>query len=181
MALRRVSGRTCVLAACLAIGACSQAPFDATAPWQPTTGSSNASYAGGMLGSRPRPGFDLFESQPPQAPEEPVSLPRAGGENPWATEARNVVVTVCYGRLANTVNEVRQAAQELCPDDSTATYIGQDSFWNECPLIQPSRAAFRCRPVADDGTPPPAADGGEGGTAAGEGPGARPPPPESPG
>lgn len=176
--LGRVRNWASVLVACLAAGACAQGPFDATSPWTPGTGNSDASYAGGMLGDRPSGGFAAFESDASSGVAGDVVLPGAGGENPWATEARNVVVTVCYGRLVNTVDEVQQAAQGLCPDGSKAVFIGQDGFWNGCPLLQPTRAAFQCRPAGDDASPEAAESGDKAGTAGREG---GPTPPESPG
>lgn len=140
------------LAVCLGLSACSQPPFDERAPWVPTQENADASFAGGVLGGPPAMGFALFEQDRPERVDDSVSIPTAEGENPWATPTRDVVVTLCYGSLINSLESVRQSAAELCPPDTTPHYLGGDTFWNQCPLIQPSRAAFQCLSAdADDG------------------------------
>jgi len=147
-----------LLAAVLATAGCAPAPFDADAPWVPMQAAEGSSFAGGVRGAAPRMGFELFESERP--PAEAVSLPRAGGENPWATPTRNVVVSVCYGRLFDSAAEVRATARELCPAGARLRLLSQDHVWNDCPLFQPSRAVYRC-------LPPETAESGAAGTGSG--------------
>ncbi len=147
-----------LLGAALATAGCAPAPFDADAPWVPMQSGEGGSFAGGVRANPPRMGFELFESDRP--PAEAVSLPRAGGENPWATPIRNVVVSVCYGRLFDSAAEVRATARKLCPAGARLRLLGQDIVWNDCPLFQPSRAVYRC-------LPPESADSGSAGTATG--------------
>ncbi len=134
------------------LSACANEPFDASAPWLPTQPAEGRSYTGGMLAEPPAPVFGPFERERPEA-IAPVELPHADGENPWATPPRNPIVTVCYGRLLNTAEDVEAAARDICPAESTLVQIGEDTFWNECPLLQPRRATFQC--LTDDIEPPP--------------------------
>jgi len=129
------------------LAGCSQPPFDASSPWVPTDPGSNRAFTGGLQAGVPRSNFAAFETGEPtfedeQAPQ--TEIPRRDGENPWATQARNPVVTVCYGSWVNDEAAVRAEAQRICPDGSKLRLLGQDSFWNGCPLLQPNRAAFRC-------------------------------------
>ncbi|RDD60678.1 hypothetical protein [Ferruginivarius sediminum] len=144
----------------LGLAACSQPAFDASAPWVPMRANEGASFGGGVMGAPPSMGFNLFEQDRPETTDASVSVPRGGGENPWATPQRGVVVTLCYGGLINSAEEVRQAAAELCPPGSTPRFLGGDAFWNQCPLLQPNRAAFQCLP--EDGE----SEESDGGTAA---------------
>lgn len=125
------------------LAACTTEPFDASAPWTPMQPAEGRSYRGGMLAAPPAPVFGVFERDAPEA-LAPVQLPTAGGENPWATPARNPIVTVCHGRLLNDAESVEAAAREMCPANSTLVELGTDTFWNTCPLIQPQRTTFQC-------------------------------------
>jgi hypothetical protein len=51
---------------------------------------------------------------------------------------------VCYGAAFNTSAEVKARARKLCPPDARLRYLGQDVLFNDCPLIQPARAVYRC-------------------------------------
>ncbi len=153
-------------ASLLVLAACAPEPFDATSPWQPLRNSGEGrAYSGGMMAAAPRTTFEAFETsrqqgQPEQganAPQSRVPSPRSG-ENPWATIPENPVVTVCYGAALNGMGQVRKTAQRLCPEGARLELIQSTSFQSDCPLLQPTRAAFRCwtdaRGNADAGPPP---------------------------
>ena len=134
----------------LALAACAPQPFDATSPWQPLrpTGEGRA-FQGGMMTAPPAATFDEFETGDPQnagapsGPQTRVPNPRTG-ENPWATIPQNPVVTVCYGPLINDRQQVEAVARDLCPQGARLELLQSSTFQSDCPLLQPSRAAFRC-------------------------------------
>ena len=135
----------------LALAACAPQPFDATSPWQPLSDRGEGrAYRGGQLADVPTNVFDEFEpnarnrqSEAPSGPQSRVPDPRSG-ENPWATIPENPVVTVCYGEAFNDRAQVEAAAQRLCPDGARLELLQTSTFQSECPLLQPTRAAFRC-------------------------------------
>jgi hypothetical protein len=135
--------------AAFGVGGCSTAPFDATAPWVPLAPARGQSFAGGFTPNAPESGFARFESR--GVPADDVVLPGESGENPWATRPRNVVVQVCYGAAFNSSAEVKARARKLCPTKARLRYLGQDAVFNDCPLIQPARAVYRCVSPAGDG------------------------------
>lgn len=134
----------------IVLAACAPQPFDATSPWQPLqdTGDGRA-FRGGMMAAPPATTFDEFETGnqssagAPSGPQTRVPDPRSG-ENPWATIPQNPVVTVCYGSLVNNRQQVEAAAQDLCPEGARLELLQTSTFQSDCPLLQPSRAAFRC-------------------------------------
>lgn len=136
-----------IAAVCLAmtvIAGCAQPPFDANAPWRPTQAADDASFAGAATRRAPTLGFEAFETERPEAAED-VEMPTVGGENPWATPARDVVVTLCYGGLINDSDEVEAEAMDLCPEGTRRLdRLGGDAFWNQCPLFQPRRVSYQC-------------------------------------
>lgn len=140
------------VAAALALGVlagCAQAPFDESAPWRPTQAGEGRSFAGTFTRQAPAMGFEAFERERPVTAED-VEMPRVGGENPWATPPRDVVVTLCFGRLLDDRDEVERAAMEMCPAGTERLEeLGGDVFWNRCPLIQPRRVAYQCVASAD--------------------------------
>ena len=161
-------------ASLLVLAACAPEPFDATGPWQPLrdTGEGRA-YRGGMMAAAPRSTFEEFETgqqqgQPERGqPEQGANTPSGAqsrvpspsrGENPWATIPQNPVVTVCYGSVVNDMGQVREAAKRLCPEGARLELIQSTNFQSDCPLLQPTRAAFRCwtdpRGSAEAGLPP---------------------------
>lgn len=132
----------------LAVGAggvigCSPRPFDATAPWVPMQSGEGRSFSEGFGAYAPSgSGFERFESQGVPAAE--VALPGESGGNPWATRPENVVVQICYGRMVNSQEAVKRKARDLCPPNAKLRFLGQDRIFNACPLLQPTRAAYRC-------------------------------------
>jgi len=135
----------------LALSACAPQPFDATTPWQPLSDTAEGrAFRGGLMASAPSNVFDEFEAdaatQSGQSPTGPQSrVPDPGsGENPWATIPENPVVTVCYGAAVNDMAEVRKTAERLCPAGARLELIRTGTFLSDCPLLQPTRAAFRC-------------------------------------
>lgn len=149
MRQRSTRKRRTALALTLTLGlsACSPTPFDANAPWVPWQSGEGASFAGDVQAQAPDMGFSLFERD--RLPAETVSIPQAGDENPWATPIRNVVVAVCYGSVFNDAESVKATARGLCPPNARLRLLGQDTVWNDCPLLQPQRAVFRCVPPGD--------------------------------
>ncbi len=79
----------------------------------------------------------------------PASLTRAlEPEREAAAEAGRPVpriVSLCYGRLLNTAEEVLDEARYQCPTGEV-TFYDADSFWTPCGLLQPVRASFLCTP-----------------------------------
>ncbi len=55
------------------------------------------------------------------------------------------IVSICYGKLLNTPEEVLEEARLTCPDGEV-TFHDADSFWTPCGLLQPVRASFVCTP-----------------------------------
>jgi hypothetical protein len=151
----------------LALAACSPQPFDATSAWQPISDSGEGrAYRGGLMSSAPSSVFDEFEpdagTDAPVGPQSRVPDPESG-ENPWATIPENPVVTVCYGSAFNDREQVRAAAQQLCPEGARLERLQTTTLQSDCPLLQPTRAAFRCWTDAAAG---PNGDAGDAGDAA---------------
>lgn len=157
----------------LALAACAPQPFDASSPWQPlqTTGEGRA-YRGGMMAAPPSTMFQEFErpgqqdASAPSGAQTRVPNPLSG-ENPWATIPQNPVVTVCYGSAFNDRAQVEAAAQRLCPEGARLELIQDVAFQSDCPLLQPTRAAYRC--WTDDPDRADAAADQDGGMGGGQG------------
>ena len=127
------------------LAGCGQPPFDSSSAWRPTSKTEGRAFTRGLQRAAPESNFAAFQPGSDEQGDAPRSeVPRRGGENPWATDPRNPVVTVCYGGMLNSADEVRETARRLCPEGSELRLEGQDAFWNGCPLLQPNRAAFRC-------------------------------------
>ncbi len=141
--LRRNVRAAGLVAGLLPPAACAPQPFDATAPWVPGQAAQDRSYTDGQGAAVPESTFDRFERDSP--PAGSVAPPGRGGGNPWAGQPENVVVQVCYGRLWSDRDAVDGAARELCPEGARLRYLGSDTVFNSCPLLQPSRAVYRCR------------------------------------
>ena len=79
----------------------------------------------------------------------PESLTRVlEPEREAAVEAERPVpriVSICYGRLFNTPEEVLEEARYECRDGEVS-YRDKDSLWTPCGLLQPVRASFLCTP-----------------------------------
>ncbi len=79
----------------------------------------------------------------------PASLTRALElEREAAAEAERPVpriVSLCYGKLLNTAEEVLAEARYEC-QDGEVTLRDTDLFWTPCGLLQPVRASFICTP-----------------------------------
>ncbi len=79
----------------------------------------------------------------------PKSLTRAmEPEREAAAEAGRParrIVSICYGKLLNTPEEVLEEARYECRDGEV-TFHDADSFWTPCVLLQPVRANFLCTP-----------------------------------
>ncbi len=77
----------------------------------------------------------------------PESLTRAlESEQEAAAEAGRPVpriVSLCYGKLLNTAEEVLEEARYECRDGEV-TLRDTDLFWTPCGLLQPVRASFLC-------------------------------------
>lgn len=140
--MQRVRRNVCAAAMLLLLVGCALQPFDATAPWAPNEGSQGRSYTGGQRASVPESPFDRFEGN--AVPAESVEIPDADEGNPWAERPENVTVRVCYGRVWSDREAVDAAARELCPQNARVRYLGSDTVFNDCPLLQPSRAVYRC-------------------------------------
>ena len=55
-------------------------------------------------------------------------------------------VAICYDGLVSSASDVRQAAQEECAPDTSATRVDTDYFLQYCPMLLPGRATFVCTP-----------------------------------
>jgi hypothetical protein len=53
-------------------------------------------------------------------------------------------VAICYNTLTTTLAEVRKAAQEECAAATVAEPADTDWYLQNCPLLLPARATFRC-------------------------------------
>lgn len=140
--------RFAIPALLLLLAGCGPAPFDAAAPYQPTQPQENRAFRQTYQYGAPTTTFDEFDrdrSDGATRDEPATNLPNPGGENPWATDPQNPVVTVCYSSALNSAQSVRATAKRLCPDGARLELLRQDSFLSSCPLIQPTRAAYRCR------------------------------------
>jgi hypothetical protein len=155
-----------IAAVVLVLASCGPAPFDAESPYQPLRPQEGRAYQQGYLASAPTTTFDEFADDRArgQGPDAPATvLPNPARENPWATDPQNPVVTVCYSSVLNSAESVRATAQRLCPDGARLELLRQDAFLNSCPLIQPTRAAYRCR--TEDGDAAASQASGPGGDA----------------
>lgn len=135
----------------LALAGCAPQPFDAASPWQPLEQDGEGrAYRSGLTASAPSNIFEEFEPGSPdsaagrsEGPQSRVPDPLSG-ENPWATIPENPVVTICYGSALNNRAQVRETAKRLCPKGARPELIRRDTLQSDCPLLQPTRAAFRC-------------------------------------
>ncbi len=83
----------------------------------------------------------------------PVSVPKSltrDLERQWADTAdrggpRPRIISLCYGNLLNTPEEVLEEARYECPNGEV-TFHDADSIWTPCGLLQPVRASFLCTP-----------------------------------
>ena len=55
------------------------------------------------------------------------------------------IISLCYGTLFNTPEEVLEEARYECRDGEV-TFYDADSIWTPCGLLQPVRASFLCTP-----------------------------------
>ncbi len=55
------------------------------------------------------------------------------------------IISLCYGTLLNTPEEVLEEARYEC-GGGEVTFYGADSIWTPCGLLQPVRASFLCTP-----------------------------------
>ena len=79
----------------------------------------------------------------------PVSVPKSvTREREAAVEAGRPapkIISLCYGTLFNTPEEVLEEARYECRDGEV-TFRDADSIWTPCGLLQPVRASFLCTP-----------------------------------
>lgn len=55
-------------------------------------------------------------------------------------------VAVCYGGATSSMKELAAAAAEFCGEPgSTVSFVTEDLYLNECPLMKKRRAVFACR------------------------------------
>ncbi len=69
------------------------------------------------------------------------TYPRMAGPGEDASALR---VAICYDTLVSTLDDVRVAAQQECPSNTTATPFDTDWHLRYCPLLLPARATFVC-------------------------------------
>lgn len=69
------------------------------------------------------------------------TYPHMAGPGEEATALR---VAICYDGLVSSPDEVRAAAQQECPADTTATHFDTDWQLQYCPVLLPARATFIC-------------------------------------
>lgn len=55
-------------------------------------------------------------------------------------------VAICYNTLTASLAEVQVAGQAECPAGTTAEPVDTDYHVQNCPLLLPGRATFRCAP-----------------------------------
>ncbi len=75
----------------------------------------------------------------------PKSLTRARAAAVEAGRPAPKIISLCYGTLLNTPEEVLEEARYECRDGEV-TFYDADSFWTPCGLLQPVRASFLCTP-----------------------------------
>ncbi len=75
----------------------------------------------------------------------PKSLTRAREAAVEAGHPAPRIISICYGRLLNTPEEVLDEALYECRDGEI-TFLDADTFWTPCGLLQPVRASFICTP-----------------------------------
>ncbi len=75
----------------------------------------------------------------------PKALARARAAAVEAGRPAPRIVSICYGNLLNTPEEVLEEARYECPNGE-ATFYDADVFWTRCGLLQPVRASFLCTP-----------------------------------
>ncbi len=75
----------------------------------------------------------------------PKSLTRAREAAVEAGRPAPKIISLCYGTLLNTPEEVLEEARYECRDGEV-TFYDTDSIWTPCGLLQPVRASFLCTP-----------------------------------
>ncbi len=75
----------------------------------------------------------------------PKSVTRAREAAVEAGRPAPKIISLCYGTLLNTPEEVLEEARYECRDGEVA-FHDADSFWTPCGLLQPIRASFLCTP-----------------------------------
>jgi hypothetical protein len=63
-----------------------------------------------------------------------------------AAAGRPGVIALCYSRVANSQEEVLEEARYHCGGAEPVPQ-DQDMVWTPCPLLQPVRASFICKPA----------------------------------
>jgi hypothetical protein len=56
-------------------------------------------------------------------------------------------VSVCYNSLTTTADQVRAIAADSCGAETTPRPLERDLTLTNCPLLEPLRATFACRPA----------------------------------
>ncbi len=74
----------------------------------------------------------------------PKSLTRAREAAVEAGRPAPRIVSLCYGRLFNTPEELLKEARYQC--QSEVSFRDKDVLWTPCGLLQPVRASFACTP-----------------------------------
>ncbi len=86
-----------------------------------------------------------FPVTPPKSLTRTLELAQADAARTGAPMPR--LVSICYGKLINTPEELLEEARYAC-QGGDVTFQDADSFWTPCGLFQPIRASFFCTPKA---------------------------------
>lgn len=62
------------------------------------------------------------------------------------TPTTNQRVAICYSRLWNSADAVRNAAVQACGANSAPHIVSQGADLDACPLMTPTHAVFSCTP-----------------------------------
>lgn len=57
-------------------------------------------------------------------------------------------IALCYSDMINTPQDLMEEARLICGDGSPR-YLGTDTFWTSCSVLQPARATFLCAPTSE--------------------------------
>ncbi len=75
-------------------------------------------------------------------------LTRQYGEKSEQAQDVPHAIALCYSDMINTPQDLRDEARLICGNGSLR-YLGTDTFWTSCSVLQPARATFLCTPATE--------------------------------
>jgi len=124
-----------------ALSACSLPPPYQTyspgaAPAPSPKGSALTTY--GSTTTTPENQMDTVDEQIADTPPPAAPAPQ--------TPAGSTRIAICYSRMWNSAEAVRNAANLACGSGGAARIVSQDTDLSACPILTPTHAIYACAP-----------------------------------